>query len=88
MLLLIRPLVMAFLVLSVIYLVASVWSRVSARIQLGREWDEGERKGDRDQYIEDGLAEYEASLKRRLLLLIYVIPMTFFAVVFYAMNYL
>lgn len=88
MLLLIRPLVMAFLVLSVIYIIASVWSRVAARIRLGREWDEGDRTGDRDDYIEAGLKEYETSLKRRLLLLIYIIPMTFFAVVFVAMNYL
>ena len=83
-----RPLLIGFAVLTVIYVVLSLYSRSLRKQKLEREWDEEVRSGDRDAYVERGLEDYRHSLRRRLLLLVYVVPLLLIAVILYVVNFM
>lgn len=83
-----RPLLIGFAVLTVIYVVLSLYSRSLRKQKLEREWDEEVRSGDRDAYVEAGLEDYRHSLRRRLLLLVYVVPLLLIAVILYVVNFM
>jgi Ca2+/Na+ antiporter len=83
-----RPLLIGFAVLTVIYVVLSLYSRSLRKQKLEREWDEEGRSGDRDAYVEAGLEDYRHSLRRRLLLLVYVVPLLLIAVILYVVNFM
>jgi hypothetical protein len=74
--------------LTIIYLILSVWSRSVRRERLEEEWDSKIRAGDRDAFIDDGLRDYDRSLRRKLILGVYVIPVLFVLGMIYVMNYL
>lgn len=74
-------------VLSVVYLLVSIYSRSVRREKLEKHFDAGGVEGDRDAYIEQGMAEYEHGLKKRLIWLVYIIPMVVMAVIVYVVNW-
>lgn len=84
---LLRLVVVGFLVLSVVYLCLSVYSRLVRRKKLNAEWDEEGMTGDRDAFIDEGLAEYDASLRPKLLLGVYVVPAVIVAIIIYLTNF-
>ena len=66
----IRLLVFGLIVLSVVYLLVSLYSRSERREKLEKAWDtdparEGLPKDQRDAYIEAGVAAYNHSLRRK-----------------------
>lgn len=67
-----------FIGLSVIYVLVSIYSRSVRRERLEKEYDAGLPEGDapvtRDDYIAQGMAVYEHGLRKRLILLVYIIP--------------
>lgn len=73
-----RLFVFGFLVLSVVYLAVSLYSRSVRREKLEKRWAEDhpgdETSPERDAYIEAGMAEYNASIRPRLIALVYVVP--------------
>jgi hypothetical protein len=73
--------------LTVIYFVVSIYSRSVRREKLEDRFDEGGVEGDRDAYIEEGMKAYHKGLRRRLLLLIYVVPLVAMAVTVYLVNW-
>jgi predicted permease len=77
-----------FAVLTVLYVILSVWSRSVRREKLEEEWDEDIREGDRDAFITEGLRDYDRSLRRKLILGVYVVPVLFVLVMIYVVNYL
>lgn len=79
---------LGFVVLTILYVVLSVWSRSERREKLEEEWDSEIRTGDRDAFIEEGLRDYDRSLRRRLILGVYVIPVLFVLGMIYVMNYM
>nr|WP_298258073.1 hypothetical protein [uncultured Litoreibacter sp.] len=79
--------VIAFIVMLVVYFVLSAWSRSVRRSKLGAEWDEEGRSGDRDAFIEQGLAEYDGSLRRKLILGVFVVPYLVIGVLVYVVNF-
>lgn len=85
-----RLLFMATLVLTVVYLSLSVYSRAVRRGKLRDEWEvmaaEG-RAPDRESFIAEGMAEYEGGLRRKLLWLVYIVPLTLFVFVIVMTNY-
>lgn len=83
---LLRLLVLWFLILTVVYVAISVWSRLGRRRELARIWEEEGRVGDFGAYMRDGMAEYDRSLRRKLIWLVYVIPMAVVATLIYVMN--
>lgn len=88
---LLRLFVFGFIGLSVVYLLVSVYSRSVRRESLEKEWDaehpDGGDRDARDAYIEDGMMDYQKSLRRKLVLLVYIVPAIAVAVVIYLTNY-
>ena len=88
---LIRLAVFGFIGLSVIYVLVSIYSRSVRREKLERHWDENPPEGQgnaaRSAYIEAGMREYESGLRKKLIWLVYVIPMMVMAVTVYLVNY-
>lgn len=84
---LLRFLLLGIVVLTVVYVCVSLYSRAVRRERLEREWDEEIREGDREAFIREGLEEYDGSLRRKLILGVYVIPMIVVATIVYIVNY-
>jgi len=86
----IRLIVFGFLALSVVYLAVSFYSRSIRREKLEDRWAE-DHPGDtdspeRDAYIEDGMIAYQNGLRRKLILLVYIIPAIAVAVTMFIVN--
>ncbi|WP_300547880.1 hypothetical protein [Roseovarius sp.] len=88
MLALLRLVVFGFIVLTVIYVGISLYSRSVRRRKLLEDWQDTGRPGDKDTYIETGMAQYEHSLRRRLIWLVYIVPITVIALIIYTMNFM
>jgi Ca2+/Na+ antiporter len=84
----IYPVLIAFAVLTAIYVIVSIWSRSVRREKLENEWDEGAHDGDRDAFIQAGLRDYDRSLRRKLILGIYVVPLALVLVLVYVTNFM
>jgi Ca2+/Na+ antiporter len=82
-----RLLVIGFLVLSVVYICLSLYSRAVRRDKLEKEWDDEIQQGDRDAFVEAGLREYDGSLRRKLILGVYIVPLTVISVIIYLTNF-
>lgn len=82
-----RLVVIGFVVLTVIYVSLSLYSRAVRRGKLSREWEEDGHAGDRDAFVEEGLKEYDGSLRRKLILGVYVVPVCLVAVIIYLTNH-
>ncbi|MFD1195364.1 hypothetical protein ACFQ3C_11845 [Seohaeicola saemankumensis] len=82
-----RLIVVGFVVLTVIYVSLSLYSRSVRRGKLGRKWDEDIRRGDRDEFVRRGLKIYDRSLRRKLLWGVYIVPVVTIAVVIYLVNF-
>ena len=76
-----------FLILGVIYICVSIYSRSVRREKLEKWWDEAPREDmTREAYIADGMAQYEAGLRRKLIWLIFVIPPIVVGLIVYFIN--
>ncbi|MCB1328947.1 MAG: hypothetical protein KDK28_05635 [Maritimibacter sp.] len=86
----IRLIVFGFLALSVVYLAVSFYSRSVRREKLEDRWAEDHPGDDdsleRDAYIEQGMIEYQQGLRRKLILLVYIIPAIAIAVTMFIVN--
>ncbi|MCG6904250.1 MAG: hypothetical protein LJE68_16380 [Rhodobacter sp.] len=75
---LLRLVVFGFLALSVIYLAVWFYSRSVRREKLEKKWDAQHPDGGdieaRKAYIDQGMKDYHAGIRPKLILLIYVIP--------------
>ena len=82
-----RLILMLLVVLSVIYIIASFWSRNTRRRKLIAFWDKKGLTGDRDAFIDRGLRQYDRSLRRKLLLGVYIVPICLVALMIYLTNF-
>lgn len=85
---LIRMVIVLFVVLTVIYVALSLWSRSVRRRRLEAEWEEAGGEGDRRAFVRAGLAAYDRSLRRRLILGVYVVPLVAIGAIVYVVNYM
>lgn len=81
-----RLVVVGFVVLTIIYICLSIYSRLQRRRKLEAEWDENPQ-GERDSFVATGLEEYDGSLRRKLILGVYVVPTVIVAVIIYLTNF-
>ncbi|QQA42196.1 hypothetical protein [Pelagovum pacificum] len=84
----VRLIVFGFIIMTIVYLCVSIYSRSVRREKLEDRWD-ADPQGDaaaRDAYIEAGMAEYHGSLRKRLILLVYVVPTIAVGVIMYMIN--
>lgn len=89
---LIRASLLAFVILTVVYVVVSIYSRSVRREKLEKAWDADPdkieaAKAERDAYIEAGMNAYRHGLRRKLIVLVYIIPMIVVIATVYAVNY-
>lgn len=84
----IRPFLVLMAVLTVLYLVISIWSRRMRRAKLIAQWEEAGGIGDRNAFLRSGLKEYDGSLRRKLILGVYVVPLVVIGVIVYVVNYM
>ncbi len=82
-----RLMVVGFVVLSVIYVCLSLYSRAVRKGKLRAEWNEGPQEQSLDEFLDEGLVEYDKSLRRKLILSVYVIPVILVSVVIYLTNF-
>ena len=83
----IRLAVFGFLILSVIFVCLSFYSRAVRKGKLRSEWDAGPKDVDEDTFVQEGLAEYEGSLRRKLIWGVYVVPVVVVVLIIYLTNY-
>lgn len=83
----IRLWVFALIGMTVVYFLVGIYWRSLRREELEKRFDAGGIDGDRTAYIENGMAEYEKGLKKRLLWLIYIIPTIVFVAIVYILNF-
>lgn len=85
----VRLFFLMFVVLSIVYWLVSVYSRSVRTEKLEKRWDAEKPAGvDRDAYVRAGLMKYDSSLRKRLILLIYVLPYIFVFGAIYVTNYM
>jgi hypothetical protein len=84
--------VMAFIGLSVVFFMVQIYSRSVRREKLEKAWDtdparEGAAKAERDAYIRDGMQAYDHGLRKRLIWLVYILPMVAMGLIVYFVNW-
>jgi len=82
-----KLLIVCLVVCTVIYVTLSLWSRAVRRDKLEQEWDEEVRSGDREAYVRAGLERYDDSVRRKLILGVYVVPLVLIGSILYLTNY-
>lgn len=86
----IRLVVFGFIVLLGVYLCISLYSRSVRREKLEEEWDEDPPEDTspekRAAFIADGMAVYESGLRKKLILLVFVIPPLVVGAIIYLIN--
>lgn len=82
-----RLFVLAFIIMLVVYFILSAWSRSVRRGKLREEWDEDIREGDREAFVEEGLEDYDQSLRRKLILGVFVVPYMVIGILIYVVNF-
>lgn len=70
-----RLFVVAMVVLTVVRLVVAVYARSVERERLEKAWDAGGIPGTREAFVRAGMEAYRKSLRRKLLWLVYILPM-------------
>ena len=83
----VRLLLIGFVVLTVIYVCLSLYSRAVRRSKLKKKWHDGKQLVDRDTFIQRGLERYDGSIRRKLILGVYIVPVTLIAVIIYLTNF-
>ncbi len=71
---LMRLVIFGGIALGALYLGLSWYFRARHRARMEQDWDAVGRPGNRDAYIAEGMAQYEHSLRRRLLWLVFIVP--------------
>jgi hypothetical protein len=82
-----RLVIIGFIVLSVIYFFLSLYSRAVRRGKLEAQWDDEGGPGTRDEFIRNGLEDYNGSLRRKLILGVYVVPSVIVVLIIYFTNF-
>jgi len=86
----VRLVIFGFLILGVVYVCVSIYSRSVRREKLEKEWDgeppENATPEARATFIKDGMADYESGLRKKLILLIFVIPPIVVGTIIYFIN--
>jgi uncharacterized ion transporter superfamily protein YfcC len=82
-----RLIVMALVILTIVYFFVGLYSRSVRREKLEKQWVAEGLEGDRDAWIEEGMKAYDKGLKKKLLWLIYIVPMVVFVIIITVINW-
>ena len=87
MLALLRLLIVGLIVLTVLYFALSWYFSAERRRRMEADWEAAGRPGTREAYVEAGMEQYQTSLRRKLIWLVYIVPVTSVIVIIYLTNY-
>lgn len=76
-----------FVILTLFYWIIALWSRSVRKEKLEEAWDASDQSQDRDEYVQSGLSEYERGFRRKLIWLVYVIPLVIIIGLIYVTNF-
>jgi len=82
-----RLVVIGFVVLTIIYVCLSFYSRSIRKGKLREKWDAGPQKVDRETFVQRGLEKYDGSIRRKLILGVYIVPVVVVSVIIYLTNH-
>ena len=83
----VRLFAILLVVSTIVYFSLSLYSRARRREKLEKQWRADLRVGDRDVWLREEMEKYDSSLRRRLILLVYVVPFVFVAAMIYIQNF-
>lgn len=81
-----RMIILWLVVLPLVHWIVAVYARSVRREALEREFDDGGEAGTREEYIASGLQAYEHSLKKKILVLVYILPLMAVVAIAWAVN--
>lgn len=85
-----RLVVVALVVLTLVYFVTAAYLRSTHREKLEKQWDadppEGQGETERRVFIDAGMKSYERGLGMKLLWLVYILPLIAFGLIIYYIN--
>ncbi|WP_200832648.1 hypothetical protein [Candidatus Halocynthiibacter alkanivorans] len=84
----IRLLIMGYLALGVLFVLVSLYSRSVRREKLEKRWHAEGQAGERADFVRAGLAEYDQGPRKKLILLIFIVPPIVVAVMLYVTNFM
>jgi hypothetical protein len=79
--------VVGFVVLTIIYVGLSMYSRRIRRGKLREKWRKGPRLVDLDSFVQRGLKRYDSSIRRKLIWGVYIVPVGLVIVIIYLTNF-
>ncbi|NJN05347.1 MAG: hypothetical protein HC814_01615 [Rhodobacteraceae bacterium] len=82
-----RLVFIGFIALTIVYICLSFYSRAVRRGKLEARWDSAGGPGDRDTFVRRGLERYDGSIRRKLILGVYVVPAVVVALIIYFTNF-
>lgn len=86
----VRLVLFGLIAMTVVYVCVSLYSRSVRREKLETAWAEdnpgSDDKAARDAYVQTGMTEYDGSLRKRLILLVYVVPTLAIGAIMYMIN--
>ncbi len=82
-----RLVVIGFVVLTLIYVCLSLYSRAVRRGKLRDKWEAGPKKVSRETFVQRGLEKYDNSIRRKLILGVYIVPVVLVSVIIYLTNF-
>lgn len=88
MIVMLRLMIPLLIVLTVIYVIVSIYSRRVRRGKLEAHWDRKGMSGDREAFVQRGLKKYDGSFRRKLILGVYVVPLGIIAFLVYYSNFM
>ncbi|TKZ19432.1 hypothetical protein FAP39_11100 [Shimia litoralis] len=83
-----RLAIVGFIILTIIYVCVSLYSRGVRRDKLEAEWAENDMVGDGEAWVEEGLKDYDDSLRRKLILGVYILPVLAVSAIIYVVNFM
>ncbi len=84
----VRLFLFAFIGLTILYFYLSIRQRWRCRRRLEAEFDAGGVNGSREDYVAQGMRAYEHSLRRGLVLGVYIVPLAGIVAMIYIMNFM
>ena len=82
-----RLVVIGFIVLTVIYVCLSFYSRAVRKGKLREKWQAGPQAIDRETFVQRGLERYDGSIRRKLILGVYIVPVVVVTIIIYLTNF-
>ncbi|MFQ5438216.1 MAG: hypothetical protein ACE5DK_05205 [Paracoccaceae bacterium] len=83
-----RVVVVVFVLLAIIYLWLARRQHRRERRRLNKEFDAGGIEGTRDEYVARGMEAFDHSLRHRLILGVFILPLIAIGVIVYVMNFM